>query len=122
MTSEHTQEISLAQAAFVAPEAFNPADVVSKALMFNSHPDPFRWLQGIDPNAIGDNVDIRLKRFLVNRQLRMILGMAHKPPEIDTNVARYCLVDEGRDDQWTMLINENIAPLMAKHNLPQPRN
>jgi hypothetical protein len=96
-------------------EAFDPADAVCKELMFAGHKDPFRWLTGIDPNAVDPDVDVNLRRFLVNRQLRMVLGSCD---EIDTTVERYCLVDKGTDDAWVMLIKESVAPTMAKNNLP----
>jgi len=97
------------------PEPFNPVDEVNKALLFASHPDPFRWQRNMDPNANNKELPVPMRRFLVNRQLRMVLGMAEG---VNTDVARYCLVDTGSDADWVMLLNENVAPCMASHDLP----
>jgi hypothetical protein len=96
-------------------EAFDPANEVCKSLMFAGHKDPFRWMTGIDPNAVNPNIDVDLRRFLVNRHLRMVLGVCD---DIDTNAERYCLVDKGSNDEWSMLIRESVAPCIAKNDLP----
>lgn len=96
-------------------EAFDPADAVCKELLHAGHKDPFRWLTNIDPNAVNPEFPIEMRRFLVNRQLRMVLGVCDA---VDTTAERYCLVDKGTDEEWTMLIRESVAPCLAKNDLP----
>lgn len=96
-------------------EAFDPADAVCKELLFAGHKAPYRWLTGIDPNAVDPEVEVNLRRFLVNRHLRMVLGSCDA---VDTMAERYCLVDKGSNEEWTMLIRESVAPCIAKNDLP----
>lgn len=88
----------------------NLAEYVTERLSANGHPRPDNWQGGLHPDALV-TTDFSIHRFLVNRQLRLVLG------NLDTNTTqeRFCLVDGGTPDDWKRLFDDKILPCMVKN-------
>lgn len=116
MTVEHNQEIpKLLIDRYPTEESIDPVNAITALLAEAGHPEPQRWLQGLDAAALDANTPQDYRRFLVNRHWRPILGMATE----DSSVARYCLMDTGPMYTWLLLFKESVVPFAVKHNLPQ---
>lgn len=70
-------------------------------------------MTGIDNNAFNPSAPQHIKRFIVNRQLRMLLG---KMP-VNTVDARMCIVDQGDIYAWMHLIENAVIPLFVKYGI-----
>lgn len=92
------------------------ADVVTNLLQEAGHPQPDDWKAGLHPDAMV-TTDQQIQQFLINRQLRLVLGAA---PE-DTTNARYCLLETsaGTTEQWAQQIKAGVVPCMVR--LAQPK-
>lgn len=98
----------------VSGETPSLVDYVSSTLANSGHSDPARWTQGLHPDAFNTN-DFGTQRFLVNRQLRMLIG---EVPENTTQI-RFCLVESGTQEDWCRLFQQMVLPCMLKYNIPQ---
>lgn len=98
----------------ITDDMIDPAAAIVTILQASGHTNPTAWLAGIDPDALDENVDKLRRRFLVNRQWRLIIGAF---PE-DTAAARYCLQDDCTLTTWLTLFEESVLPVIMKHNQP----
>lgn len=102
----------------LAPEVtVSLVDRITGILAAKGHQNPELWKSvpfDLHPHAITSK-DHMVQRFLINRQWQLILGMA----DCDTMDARYCLVDNGSDDDWLTSFEFGVAPCIIAHNLPQ---
>ncbi|BDD79573.1 hypothetical protein [Burkholderia phage FLC9] len=88
----------------------NLVEYVSDRLAEQGHPAPQKWTGGLHPDAL-TTTDFSIHRFLVNRQLRLVLG------NLDTNTTqeRFCLVDGGTAEDWKRLFEDKVLPCMIKN-------
>lgn len=93
----------------------DPVSAVTELLTEAGHPNPTKWLQGLDGRATSPDYDQLAKRFLVNRYWRPVLGTIDTE---DSSVARYCIMDDGPMYTWLLLFKESVVPLIVKHDLP----
>jgi hypothetical protein len=91
----------------------NLVDYVTDRLNASGHPNPSNWQGGLHPDVFTTN-DFSIHRFLVNRQLRLVLGNL----DANTTQERFCLVDGGTADDWKRLFEDKVLPCMVK-NAPQ---
>lgn len=103
------------KSAVLVPEGARLADVVTGFLKDAGHPEPAAWADGLHPDA-ALTTDRSVEQFLVNRQLRLVLGNA---PESTTN-ARYCLLEThaGTTEDWARSVKQGVIPCMVQQNLP----
>lgn len=99
-----------------APEvpAVNLIEYVTSRLAESGHPNPQGWEAGLHQDAYNPP-DFPTQRFLVNRQLRQLVG---RVPDNTTQI-RFCLVDTGTSDDWLRLFEQMVLPCMMKHSIPQ---
>lgn len=100
--------------AYPTEESIDPVSAVTALLTEAGHPEPNKWIAGLDDRASNQMFDQNSRRFLVNRYWRPILGMV----EEDTTIARYCIMDEGSMYIWLLLFKESVIPVIVKHQLP----
>ena len=93
-------------------------DVITDLLIKAGHPRPNDWTRGLHPDA---NIvqDLNIQRFLINRQLRLLLGNCNETNTLD---ARYCLIDNGEIHRWQELVGQMVIPLLVQYNLPPALN
>lgn len=91
----------------------DPVDAITAEFVNAGIPNASNWLVGINPDALNKNLEWNLRRFLVNRQLRQILGVI---PE-DTSNARFCLVDKGSPYVWLYLIIDTVVPVLQRNGI-----
>lgn len=91
----------------------NLVDYVTNRLSESGHPNPSYWQGGLHPDAFTTH-EFGIHRFLVNRQLRLVLGNL----QTNTTQERFCLVDGGTADDWKRLFEDKILPCLIK-NAPQ---
>ena len=116
MTVEHNQEIPKRLIdQYPDEESIDPVTAVTQVLADAGHPEPQKWLAGLDPQASDPATPQDYRRFLVNRHWRPILGMVEGD---DSSIPRYCLMDTGPMYTWLLLFKESVAPFAVKHNLP----
>lgn len=89
-------------------------DQISDILQRAGHPRATEWLNGVHPDALRDDVNPDVQRFLINRYWRLQLGSL----PINTLDERYCLVDTGEIARWLELFEQKVAPCIVTHNLP----
>lgn len=102
------------------------ANVFSEMLRFAGHPAPEAWMNteagSINPDH--QYCDQPLQRFLVNRQLRVVLGAAQASLGVCTINLRSMLLDE-QDvllSEWKAPVKNSIVPFFIKHGLPLPED
>jgi hypothetical protein len=96
-------------------ENIDPVESICDLLTTYGHPNPRGWLVNIEADATNPNVEPDIRRFLVNRQWRQILGVVQ---EEDTTRARYCLVDRGPLNVWLVLFKQSVMPVAIRYQLP----
>ena len=96
-------------------ESIDPVNAITELLVEAGHPEPRKWLIGLHPDATNEATPQHVRRFLVNRHWRPIVGMVEGE---DTTMARYCMMDEGPMYTWLLLFKESVVPLIVKHQLP----
>ena len=79
------------------------------------HTEPNRWKKLLHTDALLDSTESNLKRFLVNRALRMALADAPEGAPFE----RYCLPDSGELSVWIKLVEESVVPTIVRYNLPR---
>lgn len=92
----------------------DPVAAITQVLVDAGHPNPRAWQHGLNPDAL-TNPDLGKRRFLVNRQLRMLLTGSG----VNTMDERYSLVDQGELTDWVRLFKDGVAPCMVRNNLPR---
>lgn len=101
----------------IAPviDAFlDPVQDVTNALANAGHPNPSAWEQDLRetcPEAFDKQASGTYRRVLVNRCLHLIIAEAGGQ---HAAAFRYLLVDQGTHDEWKTLINDNVAPHLAR--------
>jgi hypothetical protein len=95
--------------------SIDPVNAITKLLVEAGHPQPHKWLVGLDPQAVDPNLSQHERRLLVNKHWRPILGMVD---DDDSSIPRYCLMDTGPMYTWLLLFKESVLPFVIKHNLP----
>ncbi len=116
MTVENHQEIPKRIVdQFPSEASIDPVEAIVTLLTDAGHPEPRKWLSGLDPVALLPDANQQVKRFLVNRYWRPVLGMVAGE---DTSVARYCMMDDGPMYTWLLLFSESVVPVIVKHQLP----
>lgn len=98
----------------VAAEEVNLVSYVSTRLAECGHPNPQGWEQGLHPDAY-NAPDMSTQRFLVNRQLRQLVGAVPK----NTTQIRFCLVETGTAEDWCRLFEQMVLPCMIQYTIPQ---
>jgi hypothetical protein len=102
----------------IAPEVeVSLVDQITGILASRGHPHPEAWKSvpfALHPHAI-ESRDHNVQRFLINRQWQLILGTSG----VDTMDARYCLVDNGSDEDWLASFTNGVAPCIIAHSLPR---
>lgn len=114
MSDEQKKSAKLLRDKYPTDEVIDPVQAVTELLTEAGHPEPTKWLNGLDFRATDTSYDQNTRRFLVNRHWRPILGMVNE----DTTNARYCLMDEGPMYTWLLLFKESVLPVIIKHQLP----
>lgn len=94
-----------------APIVQNLVAKVSELLANNNHPQPDGW-RGNIPDDLSHLTEPQ-QRAIINRQLRLVIGNC----ESNTAAVRFCLIDDGQTNDWVRLIDDTVAPFMAKLNL-----
>lgn len=98
-----------------APTAeINLVAYVTQRLSETGHPNPTGWEQGLHPDAFSPP-DFGVQRFLVNRQLRQLVGAVPS----NTTQIRFCLVETGTADDWCRLFESMVLPCMIRFTIPQ---
>lgn len=105
------------QAFTLSPDA-RLADVVTALLIKYNHPEPEAWRiwnTGLHPDC-NSSTDLNIQRFLINRQLRMQIGLV----DADTTIARQCLNDQSEVSiiDYVRLLEEGVIPCMVRHQIP----
>lgn len=101
----------------IAPviDAFlDPIQDVTNALAAAGHPNPSAWeddLRSTCPEAFNKESSGTWRRVMVNRCLHLIIAEAggERPQAF-----RYLLVDQGTHAEWLTLIQDNVAPFLAR--------
>ncbi len=88
--------------------------IISTMLSEAGHKRPSAWTRLIHSDAHDLNIPDDLRRFLVNRVLRMALADA----PVTTLDIRYCLVDKGDVNAYLALIKSEVVPCMTEYDLP----
>jgi hypothetical protein len=114
MSDEQKSTTQLIMDKYPTEESIDPVQAIIELLTEAGHPEPTKWLNGLDPRASDHTHDQKARRFLVNRHWRPIIGMVNE----DTTIARYCIMDEGPMYTWLLLFKESVLPIIIKHNLP----
>ena len=96
----------------------DPVEEVTKALAAVGHQNPEAWKEYLHKDALEIATPVEIKRFLVNRAWRTILGTAPSSAPAE----RYCLIDKGDEKVWLKLFNESVVPVVMQFNLPRPWN
>jgi len=91
------------------------ADLVDEALKNAGHPNPSFWRESkyskLNEDALKEDTNQDIQRFLVNRQLRLVIaGMPS-----DTKDARFCLVEQGTIHDWYRLLEDGVIPKIMEH-------
>ena len=111
-TEKNTKQLLMSK--YPNEDMIDPVSCITELLIEAGHPEPTKWVTQLDPRSMSPDFTQTVKRFLVNRYWRPVLGMV----EEDTSVARYCLMDEGPMYTWLLLFKETVIPVIVKHNLP----
>lgn len=77
-----------------------------------NHPNPQAWLEA-DTVKQAAAAAPKLQRFLVNRHWRLALGMCKE----STTAERFCLLDEGKVEDYLKVFKEAILPVVVRHAL-----
>jgi len=108
------------QLAPVIDAFFDPVQDVTNALAASGHPNPTAWqaeLQVQCPGAFDKASSGTWRRMMVNRCLHLIIAETNDPK---ADMTRYLLVDQGTHEEWKTLIDENVAPFLARTaNVPK---
>ncbi|EKD22595.1 MAG: hypothetical protein ACD_84C00039G0002 [uncultured bacterium] len=88
---------------------------ITEILARLGHQNPNAWQVALHPDAYRPDIITDVKRFLINRCFRLILGEVTTENTMDT---RFCLVDQGPISEWLKLFEEGIAPTVVRLNLP----
>jgi len=99
-------------------EPTNLVHALTTLLTAAGHPRPDDWTRGLHEDA-NLTPDTSIQRFLINRNLRLILGECKTENTIDV---RYCLVDSGDIKEWVRLMETMIVPCLVRNNLPPAMN
>lgn len=89
---------------------------VSNALAEAGHPTPNRWVESLVeryPEIHGATQE--RARLLINRYWNVTLASVY---EANVGNERLCLIDDGALATWMQLFNQNVAPTIARLNLP----
>lgn len=92
----------------------DPVQDVTNALAAAGHPNPSFWeadLRSMFPQALDKTTSGNWRRTVVNRCLHLIITETGNK---QLDAMRYLLVDQGTYDEWKTLINENVAPFLAR--------
>lgn len=95
----------------------NLIDYVTGRLAESGHPNPAAWQtfgEGVHGDAYS-TTEFPRHRFLVNRQLRQLVGAV----PANTTQIRFCLVDQGTAEDWMRLFEQMVLPCMMKFTVPQ---
>jgi hypothetical protein len=114
----HSVETSVHIPAEIPPNI----DLVSKItelMIAAGHSRPEAWKERLHESAYDLNFTDDYRRFLINRQLRMLLADVAGE---DTMDIRYCLVDQGDINRWLALVTSEVIPCILRHNLPLVKN
>ena len=112
-------ELSEEDKALLSPQSdseIDPVVDVTNLLITNGHPDPTGWLQFVHHDALLDSTPVDVRRFLVNRHWRRVVGMCTDTTTDNDNV-RYCMVDDGPLTDWLMLYRQSVVPFIVKNKL-----
>jgi len=94
------------------------ADQVTNMLREKGHPDPEAWKDTPITTLHPDHATVSepKQRFLINRQLRIILGNT----TLDTINKRTVLNDDAKlpTQSWLGIMERSIVPFFVQHNLP----
>jgi hypothetical protein len=89
-----------------APEPFQPAVFLTKALIEAGYPEPTAWMKDIDP-LVETHEDEKQRIFFANRALRLYLA------EIEgrENISPRMLLADGIDGvKWAALMTQGVVP------------
>jgi hypothetical protein len=103
-------------AAATATTPFDPAEFLTEELRAKGHIDPTAWLQGSHPDCIDTKVEPAIRRSLINRRLRLMIGTGVADNRV-SQFARFNLVDHGDEQIWQRSIREEIVPCIMTHGL-----
>lgn len=109
-TAVHEEVVQSAPVA----ETADLVEYVSTRLSECGHPNPQGWENGLHRDAYSPP-DLGTQRFLVNRQLRQLLGAVPK----NTTQIRFCLVETGTGEDWKRLFESMVLPCMIQYTIPQ---
>ena len=95
----------------------NLVEFVSKELVQQGHQRPAEWARFLHADAVQEDQEMSVQRFLINRALRSTLATMPADGE-DTVTARMTLIDSGPYDVWKSVIRSTVVPLIVRHCLP----
>lgn len=87
--------------------------LITSILNQKNHSNPSGWIEKLKNAQEIKAAAPKLQRFLINRSLRISLGLL----DVDTTAARYCLVDDCSHEQYVSVFEEVVAPVMVQNNL-----
>lgn len=102
----------------IALPILDPVEEVSRLLNEAGHENPEAWKEYLHADALQMSTPVEVKRFLVNRAWRTILGTVPSGAPAE----RYCLIDKGDEKVWLQLFKESIIPAAIEFKLPRPWN
>lgn len=114
LVNAEPKQLSAADVPAAVELEINLIDYITTRLGECGHPNPSGWQNGLHPDAFMPP-DFSTQRFLVNRQLRQLIGMV---PDNTTQI-RFCLVESGSCEDWLRLFEQMVLPCMMKHSIPQ---
>ena len=95
----------------------NLVEFVTKELVGQGHPQPAEWARFLHGDAVEEDQEMSVQRFLINRALRSTLATMPADGE-DTVTARMTLVDSGPYEVWKSVVRSTVVPLIVRHCLP----
>ena len=102
-----SQEVTLGQ------EVSSLIDEVTGAFVEAGHPHPEAWKGYLNPVAMATQ-DLSVQRFLINRALRLIIGLVTSENTMDV---RFCLVDNGEFRDWVRLFRTEVLPCLMRNRV-----
>lgn len=94
----------------------DPVEEITKLLQQSGHQNPEAWKEYLNKDALEVTTPVEVKRFLVNRAWRTILGTVPTTAPAE----RFCLIDQGDEKVWLQLFKESIIPVVVEFDLPRP--
>lgn len=108
-----TANLSTLQEVVPTREVSNLIDEVTSAFVEAGHPRPEAWKGYLHPDAL-TTPDLSIQRFLINRALRLIVGLVTSENTMDV---RFCLVDNGEFIDWVRLFRIEVLPCLMRNQV-----